>query len=477
MKMTRLPMMIGLALLAGVAEDADAQLLETQTYQGRLESGGAGAIGAHQIRYRVFDAPAGGAQLAEQIRTNIFGASDNGLFTFDDLDFGGAFDSGEDRWIETSVREGVAGAWTVLGPRQPVTAAPTAGVARRLTLPFADTKSFLDGQDMLMLTADSPVFGVHTGHFVHSETVAEWVSAALIAESSTHFGIIGSGAPASAGVAGTAYIDGSTGVRAERGPGNATGMAMFVWDLATGNDSSFGTPTHSAQFTGDAQFFGEVQITGEEIDSTETLDEPGVASSTAEVQTDPPLGSFGAIVSRTITAPGPGYIIAIASSELEHSHTTGTSSVVYIGVSDSPTAVTGSLRFNNINSAAPSGLYSTCVSDQHVYPVAGGSQTFYLTAQQFSGTGATFYNAQITLIYVPTAYGTVSAEEAGGGDAFARAGVAARGPLTHAEIVAEQIHEERRAMDEMIRRQAEIDRLVAEQRSALAALRRTSVSE
>lgn len=91
------------------------------SYQGTLSDGGNPADGAYDLRFRLFDSAAAGAEI--------------GLLSLDDhavvdgrltavLDFGDPFD-GRELWLEIEVREGAsAGAYTTLSPRQSLTTAP-----------------------------------------------------------------------------------------------------------------------------------------------------------------------------------------------------------------------------------------------------------------------------------------------------------------------------------------------------------------
>lgn len=101
----------------------------TFTYQGRLDQAGAPATGSHDLVFRLFDAPVGGAQAGAPICYDNQDLVD-GLFTAT-LDFGAQF-TGEARWIEIGVRADdingncFGGPYTTLSPRQPLTAAPYA---------------------------------------------------------------------------------------------------------------------------------------------------------------------------------------------------------------------------------------------------------------------------------------------------------------------------------------------------------------
>jgi hypothetical protein len=121
-----------LAFAAGLACAAAAQaqtLFGTAiTYQGQLKDGAQAANGAYQFVFNLYDAPTGG-QLVDRVGTTgapIAITVLNGLFT-QELAFPqpAAF-NGADRWLEILVRPQGNGAYTTLGPRQKITAAPYA---------------------------------------------------------------------------------------------------------------------------------------------------------------------------------------------------------------------------------------------------------------------------------------------------------------------------------------------------------------
>ncbi len=115
----------GLAI-AVLAATAQAQVAASDfTYQGRLESGGATANGTFDMQFRLFDAAVAGTQVGPTA-TNPAVQVDQGLFTIP-LDFGAAaLQSGQQRWIEISVRNPGAPTYTTLSPRQKLTQAPLA---------------------------------------------------------------------------------------------------------------------------------------------------------------------------------------------------------------------------------------------------------------------------------------------------------------------------------------------------------------
>lgn len=118
------------AAAAATATSAFAQgpLSTAFTYQGELASGGQPVTGTFDVQFRLFDSPSAGAQIGATLcGENV--AITNGRFATV-LDFGSQF-AGMQRFIEVSVRPdtgtacGVASGYTILAPRQPVTASPS----------------------------------------------------------------------------------------------------------------------------------------------------------------------------------------------------------------------------------------------------------------------------------------------------------------------------------------------------------------
>jgi hypothetical protein len=92
------------------------------TYQGKLTENGNPASGTYAFIFKLFDAQMGGTQLAADF--SVVTEVNNGLFTAS-LSFGNPF-SGEDRFLDVSVRRASASTYTQLTPRQQITSAPYA---------------------------------------------------------------------------------------------------------------------------------------------------------------------------------------------------------------------------------------------------------------------------------------------------------------------------------------------------------------
>src|SRR5436853_3989818 len=94
------------------------------TYQGRLTDGGAAANGNYDLQFAVVDSLSGGTQIGSTQTLNTVAVS-NGVFTVT-LDFGANSFPGANRFLEISARLSGAGSFTLLTPRQPITATPYA---------------------------------------------------------------------------------------------------------------------------------------------------------------------------------------------------------------------------------------------------------------------------------------------------------------------------------------------------------------
>lgn len=117
--------------LAQEGDDRDAAsraaLLNSFTYQGRVEVDGVPLTGTVDLEVSLFDVASGGAALQTlPILTGV--PVDNGLFTVQ-LSFGNSSFQGERRWLEVRSRPDAQTAFTLLG-RQELTATPYALYAK-----------------------------------------------------------------------------------------------------------------------------------------------------------------------------------------------------------------------------------------------------------------------------------------------------------------------------------------------------------
>ena len=121
---------VALAALALAASIATAQPLTTAfTFQGELDNAGSPVNGTYDLKFTLFDSLTGGTQLGSQLCSDNV-AVVNGKVTVQ-LDFGSQF-SGQQRFLEVWVRPDTGlscssnTGFSILGPRQSLTAAPNA---------------------------------------------------------------------------------------------------------------------------------------------------------------------------------------------------------------------------------------------------------------------------------------------------------------------------------------------------------------
>jgi len=149
-----------------------------------------------------------------------------------------------------------------------------------------------------------------------------------------------------------------------------------------------------------------VELPPSSIGQAEILDEPGVASAT-RISTLPLANGFNTILSRSIAAPSDGYILVIGTVEFTVWNT-GSGAWLNLGVSTTSSSFPANQDMSlSITSAMAVSQYTFVTSVHGLFAVSVGTRTFYLLGRQTSGDwGAN--NAQLSLLFFPTAYGTVS---------------------------------------------------------------------
>jgi len=144
------------------------------TYQGQLMQGGQPASGAFDVRFRLYDTPSGGPQTGPVICFNDLQVT-NGTFTTQ-LDYGQVFASTGARFLEIEVRQNTTedcdtdpATYTILSPRQLITAAPRASAAA-----VANALAAPDGSPLNAVMVDNAgSVGIGTTTPGHSMTIAK----------------------------------------------------------------------------------------------------------------------------------------------------------------------------------------------------------------------------------------------------------------------------------------------------------------
>src|SRR5262249_16843705 len=115
------------ALLVALSAQLGSAQTTAFTYQGRLTDAGNPAQGNFDLQFKLFDTSTvgTGTQAGVTLVRNTVAVSE-GVFTVA-LDFGANVFTGAERFLEIGVRPaGNANPYTVLAPRQPITATPYA---------------------------------------------------------------------------------------------------------------------------------------------------------------------------------------------------------------------------------------------------------------------------------------------------------------------------------------------------------------
>lgn len=157
-----------------------------------------------------------------------------------------------------------------------------------------------------------------------------------------------------------------------------------------------------------------VNLPNNAVSKLEILDEPGAASyaeGSASVALGTPATTIG---SQSITVPGAGYVLVVATGQLTITHTAGTGSSFVFGVSANAAALPNNQDVGlSLPAALETGTYSLPVSVHGLFQVAGaGANTYYFLGEEFANPG-TMFDVQLSLVYIPTAYGTVQPTLAG----------------------------------------------------------------
>ena len=282
----------------------------------------------------------------------------------------------------------------------------------------------------------------------------------------------------------TSQMDVSTGAGGyfnvyRRNSGGSSGGSAIGFQV-DGNFS--GTESTQVQLRGTANTMlfqthvngdSSVQLPADAINASEMLNEPGVAfrARSGGATLTPNAATIDIIDQRTINCPSSGYVLVIASAEADISHVNFSTTNANFGVSNTSGSLPGGQDVELLlGSTLPGGSYDFPITVHSVFSVNAGNNTFYFLGDQNSSTGVFDMNdVALSCIFIPTAYGTISAPATWAGpgidqpDRF-------YGGLTPEESLAEIdqsiLDNERRVqgeLDAMRARIEEMERLLAKQ--------------
>jgi len=154
-----------------------------------------------------------------------------------------------------------------------------------------------------------------------------------------------------------------------------------------------------------------VRLGDDAISAPEILDEPGVAHIHGGSGTTPVTStSYVNVLTRTITCPTAGYVIVTGSGQISCTHVNGTNSLFVIGAGRTSVSLpSGAANLWQVPPGAASGVYVVPFSAHEIYTAVSGANTFYLVARKSAASDPTLNlsKLQLSILFVPTAYGTV----------------------------------------------------------------------
>ncbi len=216
------------------------------------------------------------------------------------------------------------------------------------------------------------------------------------------------------------------------------------------------------------------------INSLETRAEAGAASAKAFASGALQLTtSVAALTSRTIVAPASGYVMAMASCEVAIDLFNATTFTT-IGLTDDPKVLPDNQDINVfLSSAIGNGLYVVPQSNMAMFPVNAGNNTFYLSGAKNNSNTCTVRDIQLTLVFIPTAYGTIqnlAAADPAEFDPSRTETRLTRGPLTAGEIAAERSESEQFYQQQLAAEMREMQARLVELQQAIETPNSTFVS-
>ncbi len=204
-----------------------------------------------------------------------------------------------------------------------------------------------------------------------------------------------------------------------------SGTEVMVWT----EDGKVGvrniSPVATLDVNGDVRVSGTLQAGGisgdyaaNSIVMDDILNEPGIASA-ASSSLFSLSTSYGALLTRRITVPASGYILALASARVLFNHGISGSSEFQMGISTESDDIGSSLEWRHyLSSSLPSGSYvATITGSQLLSAPSAGDYTYFLVGRRHSDNSAWVYDRNLNLIYIPTVYASKGIDDALGSGA------------------------------------------------------------
>ena len=192
-----------------------------------------------------------------------------------------------------------------------------------------------------------------------------------------------------------------------------------------GNYNGTGDPLVSIFGTGGSAVFDlgttgddAVRLPASSISNAEIVNEAGAASfeeggAGVTIEASP---AITVIASQSITVPTSGYVLAIATCQAQIGHVTGETMGANFGVSNNASIFPANQDvYLGFAGNSPTGTYNVPVTCSGLFQVSAGTRNYYMLGTTFGGTYLA-YDRQLSLVFIPTAYGTVEPTIAGPGE-------------------------------------------------------------
>lgn len=156
--------------------------------------------------------------------------------------------------------------------------------------------------------------------------------------------------------------------------------------------------------------FDKVAIPQDAIQSYEISNEAGVVSALEGLSSTTLSGSgWDTLLLQTIVAPDTGFLLILGTAQVNVSHSNGSTSGAHFGVFVDGNAPNTQDEELSLPSSAATGTYKFPVTVQTIVPVGAGSHDVTFEGNQLSSSGTfTLWDMQLSVVYLPTAYGTVA---------------------------------------------------------------------
>jgi hypothetical protein len=189
-----------------------------------------------------------------------------------------------------------------------------------------------------------------------------------------------------------------------RKPTGGNGLSLYSGTNSFGSTFSMTDPGGSTIVQFNTGNVGDdiVELPDNSISSPELFDEPGVAS-VVDTNVLALGGAFANVISRTITVPSSGYVLAIGTVDVRPTGSS-TSGEIRAAISTSSLTFASPSYAHDIDSLES----YQCVTVHKTVSVAAGAHTFYLQVDHPNASWGV-RSRSLSLLYLPTSYGSVTA--------------------------------------------------------------------